>query len=194
MVSTGKACYAGDKCPRSRDVAAAGAPAAATRVEVSSIGELLQKPPAVRALSQEPWSGLEVTPSESLADTAAQNGVVGIKAFREHEKLLYDQHGLRPTVSSTPGTAVGVGGRAKVLGRVRVPCGIGGVNGLVEWTIIDNPAVPPLTPVNLLRALGTGVNLPDSTMELRRLNKSTALKRLPTGHVSHSLTEFAAEG
>ena len=40
--------------------------------------------------------------------------------------------------------AVGTGGKAKVLGKVEVPSGMGGVNGIVKYTVVDKPSVPPL--------------------------------------------------
>ena len=49
-----------------------------------SLAELLRSKKAQREESNA--SFLTVIPGESLADTAAQNGVMGTKAFRAHEK------------------------------------------------------------------------------------------------------------
>ena len=34
-----------------------------------------------------------------------------------------------------------------MLGKVEMPSGMGGVNGIVKYTVVDSPGVPPLTPV-----------------------------------------------
>ena len=39
---------------------------------------------------QSAWSGLQVETGHSLADTAAQNGVIGIRAFRNRERRLFE--------------------------------------------------------------------------------------------------------
>ena len=46
------------------------------------------------------FTGLEVEPGESLADTAAQSGVVGLRSFRKAEEALFHQFGLMPRVIS----------------------------------------------------------------------------------------------
>ena len=43
-----------------------------------------------------------------------------------------------------------MGGKAKVLGKVEMPSGMGGVNGIVKYTVVDSSGVPPLTQVSLL--------------------------------------------
>ena len=40
---------------------------------------------------------------------------------------------------------MGIGGNAKVLGKVEMPSGVGGVS------VVDRPGVPPLTPVSLFK-------------------------------------------
>ena len=113
--------------------------------------------------------GITVEAGHSLADTAAQNGVVGLPEFRKLEKVLWNQFGLKCVLlPSNKTSAVGIGGKAKTLGRVATPVGIAGTNGVMEWTVVDDNKIPPLTPVNLLHTLGTVVNLPDSVIEFRK--------------------------
>ena len=78
--------------------------------------------------------GIEVDPGESLADTAAQSGVIDIRPFRKAEDSLFHKFGLRPRVIDGDTKAVGIGGKAKVLGKVEMPSGMGGVSGIVKYT------------------------------------------------------------
>ena len=54
---------------------------------------------------------------------------------------------------------MGIGGKAKVLGKVEMPSGMGGINGVVKYTVVDSPGVPPLTPVSLLKQVGAVIDL-----------------------------------
>ena len=105
------------------------------------------------------WIGLQIAPGESLAATAAQNGVIGTGTFRALEKQLVTK-GLKCKRVSGKASAVGIGGKAEIIGKVIVPTGMAGINGVIEWTVVNTPGVPPLTPVNLLHAVGAVVNLP----------------------------------
>ena len=64
------------------------------------------------------FTGLEVDPGESLADTAAQSGIIDLRPFRKAEEALFYKFGLKPRVINGNNQAVGVGGKAKVLGKV----------------------------------------------------------------------------
>ena len=68
---------------------------------------------------------------------------------------------------SSPGDnqAVGIGGKAKVLGKVEMPSGTGGVNGTVKYTVVDSPGVPPLTQMSLLKQVGAAIDLNSNTMD-----------------------------
>ena len=96
------------------------------------------------------FTGLEVDPGESLADTAAQSGIIDLRPFRKAEEALFHKFGLKLRAINGNNQAVGIGGKAKVLGKVEMPSGMGGVNGIVKYTVVDSPGVPPLTPVSLL--------------------------------------------
>ena len=97
------------------------------------------------------FTGIEVDPGESLADTAAQSGVIDIRPFRKAEEALCQKFGLKPRVVLGDNQAMGTGGKAKVLGKVEMPSGTGGVNGTVKFSVVDSPGVPPHTPVSLLK-------------------------------------------
>ena len=140
------------------------------------------------------FTGLEVDPGESLADTAAQSVIIDLRPFRKAEEALFYKFGLKPRVIYGNNQAVGIGGKAKVLGKVEMPSGMGGVNGVVKHTVVDSPGVPPLTPVSLLKHVGAVIDLNNNTMELKKIGTTTALRILPTGHVAHKLTEFASGG
>ena len=140
------------------------------------------------------FSGIEVDPGESLADTAAQSGIIDLRPFRKAEEALFHKFGLKPRVIPGDNQAVGIGGRAKVLGKVEMPSGMGGVNGIVKYTVVDKPGVPPLTPVSLLKQVGAVIDLNNNMMDLKKIETTTTLRALPSGHVAHKLTEFAPGG
>ena len=134
------------------------------------------------------FSGIEVDPGESLADTAAQSPPIS-EGRRSSLPQVWT-----PRVIPGDNQAVGIG-RAKVLGKVeKMPSGMGGVNGIVKYTVVDSPGVPPLTPVSLLNQVGAVIDLNSNTMDLKKIETTTTLRTLPSGHVAHKLTEFAPGG
>ena len=137
------------------------------------------------------FSGIEVDPGESLADTAAQSGIIDVRPFRKAEEALFHKFGLKPHVVPGDNQAVGIGGKAKVLGKIEMPSGMGGVNGKVKYTVVDSPGVPPLTPVSLLKQVGAVIEVNSNTMDLKKIETTTTLRTLPSGRVAHKLTEFA---
>ena len=68
---------------------------------------------------------------------------------------------------------MGIGGKAKVLGKVEMPSSMGGVNGIVKHTVVDSPGVPPLTPVSLLKQVGSVIDLNNNTMDLKKIETTT---------------------
>ena len=85
------------------------------------------------------FTGLEVDPGESLADTAAQSGIIDLRSFRKAQEALLCKFGLMPRVIHSNNQAVGIGRKAKVLGKVEMPSGMGGVSGVVRYTVVDSP-------------------------------------------------------
>ena len=140
------------------------------------------------------FTGIEVDPGESFAATAAHSGVIDIRPFRKAEEALFNKFGLKPRGITGDNQEVDIGGKAKVLGKVEMPSGMGGVNGKVKLSVVDSPGVPPLTPVSLLKQVGAMIDLNSNTMDLRKIETTTTLRALPSGHVSHTLTEFAPCG
>ena len=137
---------------------------------------------------------IEVDPGESLADEAAQSGVIDIRPFRKAEEALFHKFGLKPRVIPRYNHAVGIGGKAKVLGKVEMRSGMGRVNGIVKCTVVDSPAVPPLTPASLLKQVGAVIDLNSNTMDLKKIETTTTLRAVRSGHVANKLTEFAPGG
>ena len=137
------------------------------------------------------FTGLEVDPGESLADTAAQSGIIDLRPLRKAEEALFHKFGLKSrVVHSNNNRAVGIGSKAKVLGKVEVPSGM----GVVRYTGVDSPGVPALTPVSLLKQVGAVIDLNNDRMELKKIETTTSLRVSPSGHVAHMLTEFAPGG
>ena len=132
------------------------------------------------------FTGLKVDPGEC--------GIIDLRSFRKAEETLFYKLGLMPRVIQSNNQAVGIGGKAKVLGKVEMPSGMGGVSGVVRYTVVDSPGVPPLTPLSLLKQVGAVIDLNNNTMELKKIETTTSLRVLPTGHVAHKLTEFAPGG
>ena len=126
--------------------------------------------------------------------TLLHSGIIDVRHFRKAEEALFHMFGLKPRVIPGDNQAVGIGGRAKVLGKVEMPSGMGGVNGIVKYTVVDSPGVPPLTPVFLLKQVGAVIDLNSNTMDLKKIETTTTLRTLPSGHVAHRLTEFAPDG
>ena len=117
--------------------------------------------------------------------------VIDVRPFRKAEEALFHKFGLKSRVIPGDNQAVGIGGKAKVLGKVEMPSGMGGVNGIVKYTVVDSLGVPRLTPVSLLKQVGAVIDLNSNTMDLKKIETTTTLRTLPSGHVAHKLTEFA---
>ena len=65
------------------------------------------------------FTGIEVDPGVSLADTAAQSGVINIPPFRKAEEALFHKFGLKPRVISGDNQAVCIEGKARCWERWR---------------------------------------------------------------------------
>ena len=80
-----------------------------------------------------------------------------------------------------------------MLGKVEMPSGVGGVNGIVKYTVVDSPGVPPLTPVSLLKQVGAVIDSNSNTMDLKKIETTTTWRdHFESGHFAHKLSEFAA--
>ena len=92
------------------------------------------------------------------------------------QKRLFYKFGLVPRVIHSNNQDVGIGRKAKVFGKVEMPSGMGGVSGVVRYTVVDSPGVPPLTPVSLLKQVGAVIDLNNNTMELKKIETTTSFE------------------
>ena len=63
------------------------------------------------------FTGLEVDPGESLADTAAQSGIIDLRPFRKAKKLSSTSFELKPRVINGNNQAVSIGGKSQSVGQ-----------------------------------------------------------------------------
>ena len=86
-------------------------------------------------------------PGTGVVDTAAEDGTMGRKALEDITSALRP-FGLRPLFSSHgEGTGSGVGGQNTILGIAQVPVGLGGLNGVIQFTVYNDTEafrIPPL--------------------------------------------------
>ena len=134
------------------------------------------------------FCGIVTKPSQGIVDTAAEGGLIGDVALKRHESELR-RFGLKckwiPKVSS----AKGVGGNAKVVGVTLIPVGIGGINGILEATVVEGE-VPLLLPIGMLKTLGAVIDLQNDVMRLRNHNITVDLETMSSGHVAVDVTSF----
>ena len=137
------------------------------------------------------FTGIEVDPGESLADTAAQSGVIDIRPVGKAEEALFHKFVLKRVSSLGTTKQWALEAKPRCWERLRCPRG---VNVIVNYTVVDSPGVPPLTPVSLLKQVGAVIDLNSNTMGLKKIETTTTLRALPSRHVAHKLTEFAPGG
>ena len=136
--------------------------------------------------------GLTTSPTMAVVDTAAQDGLVGVRALERLKEQL-TAFGLQISWSSRKAKAHGIGGAAKVVGVAALPLGLAGSSGVLEATVVDNE-VPLLLPVKMLRSLQAVIDVGEECMHLRALNRSVELSRLPSGHLAVDVLDFGPSG
>ena len=110
--------------------------------------------------------------------------------FGRPKRLSSTNLALKPRVILVDNQAVGIGGKAKVLGKVEMPSGMGGVNGIAKYTVVDS-----LRSSTFHTSVSTVIDLNNNTLDARdRSETTTTLRALPGGHVAHKLTDFASGG
>lgn len=124
-----------------------------------------------------------------MVDTAAEGGLIGLEPLQSLQEELA-RHGLRIKWTPKVSTARGVGGDAKVEGVALIPIGIGGINGVLETTVVQGN-VPLLLPIRLLRALGAVIDLDKLNMHIHRHGVVVSLREMPSGHVTTNIVSFA---
>ena len=157
-----------------------------------TLGQCLARAREERLRSAAPFSGITTSGSLGIIDTAAQGGLIGRPALRRLEESLKG-HGLRVVWNGKQAQAKGIGGDAKVCGVVEIPVGIGGVNGLIEATVVEDE-VPFLLSIQFLKQVGAIVNLQESSLALTAFDKSSRIHHMPSGHVAVQVLDFHEQG
>ena len=134
------------------------------------------------------FNALTTESTHGIVDTAAQGGLIGESALNRLSQQL-KARGLQVRWSSKPAQAHGIGGAAEVRGVAGIPVGIGGVNGLIEATVVKEE-VPFLLSIKFLKDVDAVVNLPKGQLELSRFGATTPLMHLPSGHVAVDVLNF----
>ena len=118
-------------------------------------------------------------------------GLVGFEPLHRLERELSNR-GLRIKWAPKKSTAKGVGGTAVVEGVALIPIGIGGINGILETTVVQGD-VPLLLPIKLLRVLEVSIKLKDMVMNIPAHHVSVPLRELASGHVTVNVMSFSRE-
>ena len=138
------------------------------------------------------FHGIVTSSFEGVVDTAAEGGLIGMLAFRRLEDEL-QKKGLQCKWTPKNTSAKGVGGEAKVHGVVLIPLGIGGINGILETTVVEGE-VPLLLPIRLLKALKAVIDIPNESIHFKASDVTVGMRELHTGHMVIQITEFSDEG
>ena len=139
------------------------------------------------------YAGVTVRGFEAVLDTAAEQCLIGSTAMRnltEELRLLK----LRPIpVRQQAVPCAGIGGRATLAGVVDVPTCVGGLLGIVRFTIIEDSATfvtPPLLGVSYLEAVDATIDLKSDTYHTPD-GHFTQMRRLPSGRCAVHVLEFS---
>ena len=95
---------------------------------------------------------------ERVVDIAAEGGLIGSVALERLQKELR-QVGLCCRWTPKTSSAKGVGGN--VVGVILIPTGLGGINGVLEATVVEGD-IPLLLPIRLPKVLQAIINLPEA--------------------------------
>ena len=142
--------------------------------------------------AQSGFCGIATSAEHGVVDTAAEGGLVGRNALERLEEKL-KRIGLVCKRTDRQTSAKGVGGPAKVHGVVLIPVGIGGINGVLEATVVEGD-VPLLLPVKMMRQLRTVIDLDSLTFFMKEFNITIPMFELPSGHVTIDILSFASGG
>ena len=134
------------------------------------------------------FCGITTHGTEGVVDTAAEGGLIGSETLERLEAEL-KRFNLKPKWTTKKCSARGVGGAAEPIGVALLPIGIGGVSGVLETSVIKGD-VPFLLPVSLLQALKASVDFSTGMLHLREPHADVPMRRLPSGHVTVSVTEY----
>ena len=138
------------------------------------------------------FCGITTRSHHGIVDTAAEGGLIGTCALERLQECL-KSFGLQYVWTSKKSSAKGVGGPAKVHGVVYIPIGVGGVNGVLEATVVEGE-VPLLLPVKMMKSLRVIINFTNLTFHLSDENTTIDVRELPSGHVTIEVSDFHEEG
>ena len=134
------------------------------------------------------FCGITTEAIEGVVDTAAEGGLIGKEPLLRLERELAAR-GLRVKWVPKRSFAKGVGGNAVVEGVALIPVGLGGINGVLETTVVQGD-VPLLLPIKLLKALGAIIDLNDMVLHFPGHRISLSLRELTSGHVTVNVMSF----
>ena len=141
------------------------------------------------------YATVKVKGSEALVDTAAEDAVVGDRAF-EAMRAELATFALQPvwveSSSSSSMPCAGIGGAARTIGQADVPTCVAGLLGVLRFTILadsDSFQTPPLLPISYLEAIDAVIDLPRGRL-VAASGRETPITRLPSGHRSVSIFDF----
>ena len=135
------------------------------------------------------FCGITTQAIEGIVDTAAEGGLIGKESLLRLERELAGR-GLRVKWIPKQSFAKGVGGNAVVEGVALIPLGLGGINGVLETTVVQGD-VPFLLPVKLLKALEVVIDLKNMVMQVPSHQVFLPLRELASGHVAVNVMSFA---
>ena len=136
----------------------------------------------------------QVEAHEAIANTGAENGVIGKPRLPDLSKLLA-LFGLQFRWKSQPMTkeALGIGGSAKVLGILEVPMGFGGTEALIDLLVSDQD-LPLLLPNNLFVSARANICYDKFCVSWPLSGTRSPIRLLPSKHPVISFVEFPDAG
>ena len=140
------------------------------------------------------FATVTVRASEALVDTAAEDAVVGDRAFQAltAELARFNLQPIWVTTSASPQPCAGIGGAAQTVGQADVPTCVAGILGVLRFTVLadtDRFQTPPLLPISYLEAIEAVIDLPRHRL-VASDGHETPIERLPSGHRSVVILDF----
>ena len=162
------------------------------RKQLSGEHDFEQSEAAYKSAQSEGFCGITTHSAHGVVDTAAEGGLIGSLALQRLNHSL-EAHGLTCKWTPKRSSAKGVGGQAKVIGVVYIPLGLGGLNGILETTVVEGD-VPLLLPVRMMRSLQATIDFSLNTFSIPSESIALPLHELPSGHVTIDILNFSPEG
>ena len=111
----------------------------------------------------------------AVVDTAAGQPLMGYESMSELREGLNEKgFDLVYVEKSDLPTAQGVGGSSRPLGVAFVPVSIGGIEGIVEFVVIQEK-IPPLLPIGLLQDFKAVIDLGEEKMDVSGERRATGV-------------------